>query len=277
MPAEVVAQIGASDIARLNIDPVRLARRVFLLCVTAEIVFVLLDYHVNYGRLVDVGAIRRMTNIAREDSLASWFGTTQTLFVALTAWVLFVLARAGHVAAWRQVGWTVVAAMFTYMAVDDGAQLHERFGTLAQVWSDTSGPSVLGAFPSFTWQILFVPVFGLFGLALAFFLWRELRSRAAFALVSLALGCLVLAVALDFVEGLEVDHPLNIYTWIVTQVDLEDFAATRFRQNAYDAVEHFSRSLEEFLEMLANTLLWVTFLRHTPAVAPSVHLSLTAT
>ena len=280
MPTQVVVHTGGSDIGRVNrvsIDPVRLARRVFLYCVTAEIVFVLLDYHVNYGRLVDVGAIRRMTNIAREDSLASWFGTTQTLFVALTAWVLFLLSRAGHVAAWRQVGWAVVAAMFTYMAVDDGAQLHERFGTLASVWSETRGPSAFGAFPSFTWQVLFVPVFGIFGLALAFFLWKELRSRAAFALVLSALACLVVAVALDFVEGLEVDHPLNVYTWVVSQVDVADFAAARFQRNAYDAVEHFSRSLEEFLEMLASTLLWVTFLRHIPAVAPSVNLSLTAT
>ena len=275
MPTQVVAHTRGADIGRVDIDPVRLARRVFLFCVTAEIVFVLLDYHVNYGRLVDVGAIRRMTNIAREDSLASWFGTTQTLFVALTAWVLCLLSRAGLATAWRQVGWAVVAAMFTYMAVDDGAQLHERFGTLASVSSD-NGSSLLSAFPSFAWQVLFVPVFGLFGLALAFFLWKELRSRAAFALVLSALACLVVAVALDFVEGLEVDHPLNVYTWIVSQIDLEDFAAARFQRSAYDAVEHFSRSLEEFLEMLANTLLWVTFLRHTPAVAPSVHLSLTA-
>ena len=275
MPTQVVAHTRGADIGRVDIDPVRLARRVFLFCVTAEIVFVLLDYHVNYGRLVDVGAIRRMTNIAREDSLASWFGTTQTLFVALTAWVLFLLSRAGLSTAWRQVGWAVVAAMFTYMAVDDGTQLHERFGTLASVSSD-NGSSLLSAFPSFAWQVLFVPVFGLFGLALAFFLWKELRSRAAFALVLSALACLVVAVALDFVEGLEVDHPLNVYTWIVSQIDLEDFAAARFQRSAYDAVEHFSRSLEEFLEMLANTLLWVTFLRHTPAVAPSVHLSLTA-
>ena len=275
MPTQVVAHTRGADIGRVDIDPVRLARRVFLFCVTAEIVFVLLDYHVNYGRLVDVGAIRRMTNIAREDSLASWFGTTQTLFVALTAWVLFLLSRAGLATAWRQVGWAVVAAMFTYMAVDDGAQLHERFGTLASVSSD-NGSSLLSAFPSFAWQVLFAPVFGLFGLALVFFLWKELRSRTAFALVLSALACLVVAVALDFVEGLEVDHPLNVYTWIVSQIDLEDFAAARFQRSAYDAVEHFSRSLEEFLEMLANTLLWVTFLRHTPAVAPSVHLSLTA-
>ena len=131
-----------------------------------EISFVLLDYHVNYGRLTEVGAIRRLTNIAREDGLASWFGTTQTLLMALTAWGLLLLARAGRSAAWRRTGWLVVAVVFTYMAVDDGAELHERLGTLSSVLRERSGPSPLDLFPSYSWQILFVPLFGLFASAL---------------------------------------------------------------------------------------------------------------
>ena len=272
----MVADTGAASGARLNVDPARLARRVFVFCLTVEVVFVLLDYHVNYGRLVDVGAIRRMTNIAREDGLASWFGTTQTLFVALTAWALVLLARASHAAGWRRAGWSVVAVMFTYMAVDDGAQLHGRFGTLSSVLDDSGGSSVLTSFPSFAWQVLFVPVFGVFGLLLALFLWKELHDRAAFVLVLTALACLAVAVGLDFIEGLDDDHPWNLYTWIVEWVDLADFTAARFRQTPYDTLEHFSRSLEEFLEMLANTFLWVTFRRHVPSVAPNVHLSLRA-
>ena len=217
-----------------------------------------------------------MTNIAREDGLASWFGTTQTLFVALTAWSLLLLVRARQCPGWRRAGWFVVASMFTYMAVDDGAQLHERFGTLSSVWGDQAGFPVLASFPSFAWQAVFVPVFGLFGLLLALFLWKELRSLAAFALVLSALACLGVAVGLDFIEGLDEDHPWNLYTWIVGRVDLVDFAAVRFRQTPYDALEHFSRSLEEFLEMLANTFLWVTFLGHVPSVTPEVRLALRA-
>jgi len=185
-----------------------------------------------------------MTNIAREDGLASWFGTTQTLFVALTAWSLVLLVRARQGPRWRRAGWFVVASMFTYMAVDDGAQLHERFGALSSVWGDQAGIPVLTSFPSFAWQALFVPVFGLFGLLLALFLWKELRSRAAFALALSALTFLGMAVALDFVEGLDEDHPWNLYTWIVGQADLADFTAVRFRQAPYDTLKHFSRSLE---------------------------------
>ena len=123
---------------------------------------------------------------------------------------------------------------------------------------------------------LFVPVFGIFGLLLALFLWKELHNRAVFVLVLSALACLAVAVGLDFIEGLDDDHPWNLYTRIVERVDLADLTAARFRETPYDTLEHFPRSFEEFLEMLANTFLWVTFLKHVPSVVPAVHLSLTA-
>ena len=65
----------------------RFVRYVIGFCIAAEILFVFLDYHVNYGRLTEIGAIRRLFNIAREDSLASWFGTTQSLLIGLTLWL----------------------------------------------------------------------------------------------------------------------------------------------------------------------------------------------
>ncbi len=173
-------------------------------CVLLEVAFVLLDYHVNYGRLIDVGAIRRMTNIAQEDGLASWFGVTQTLFVALTSWVLWLMVCAAGANRWRRFGWLVVSVVFSYMAVDDGAQLHE------------------------------------------------------------------------FIEGLDRDHPWNLYTWAVARVDLTEFTEARFRQSAYQTLDHFGRSAEEFLEMLAMTLLWVTFLKHLPVAAGSVSVALRA-
>ena len=43
----------------LRVDWRRLASRVLLLCLAAEVAFAVLDYHINYGRLIDVGAMRR--------------------------------------------------------------------------------------------------------------------------------------------------------------------------------------------------------------------------
>ena len=256
----------------MTFDPERVARRVLIGCLGFELVFVLLDYHVNFGRLTDIGALRRMTNIAREDGLASWFGTTQTLLAGLTAWTIALLVRAQGAPRWRKAGWAVVAGFFTYMAIDDGAQVHERLGTVFRVLSEQGNPSALAFFPSYAWQIFLGPLFAALGLGMAVFLWHELPDRVSFALVFGALSCLALAVGLDFFEGLAPDHPWNLYELLGAGPGIEAWAGDRFGVSGYDALDHYSRSVEEFLEMLGITLFWVAFLRRLASVTPEVRV-----
>ncbi|HJO37781.1 MAG TPA: hypothetical protein QF650_04180 [Vicinamibacterales bacterium] len=105
----------------------------------------------------------------------------------------------------------VLALWFSYMTVDDGAQLHERIGTTVSILQEDAGSSALDLFPSYTWQLVFLPLFGGLGLFMAAFLWRELQDRPARLAVIAAIGCLVVAVGLDFFEGLEEDHAWNLY------------------------------------------------------------------
>ena len=70
----------------VNVDTRRVILVAFVTCLAAELVFVLLDATVNYSQWTNLGMIRRMFNITREDGMASWFGTTQTFMVALTVW-----------------------------------------------------------------------------------------------------------------------------------------------------------------------------------------------
>ena len=55
------------------------------------------------------------------------------------------------------------------MAVDDGAQLHERLGSTFKAMREDVGSS-LDFFPSYPWQILFLPIFGTLGLFMLWFL-----------------------------------------------------------------------------------------------------------
>ena len=87
----------------------------------------------------------------------------------------------------------------------------------------------------------------------------EKRSRL---LLLAALACLTLAVGLDFVEGLDAEHPWNLHVHLNRVLGLDAPADAWFSKSGVDAVEHFSKSIEEFLEMLANTLMWVIFLRY---------------
>lgn len=269
------APAAAKETAELVIEPARIARWALVVCVIAEIAFVVLDYHVNYGKLVEIGAVRRLSNIAREDGLASWFGTAQTLLVAVTLWFLYALARHRSGPRFTTIGWLTLALFFSYMTIDDGAQLHERLGTAFQVMRRSEGDT-LAFFPSYTWQLVFLPVFGSVGLFMAVFLWRELPSMRERLLVGAAIGCMVLAVGLDFVEGLAPEHRFNLYSWAAGRFELEPWAMQRFGKPAFDALRHFSKSLEEAIEMLAITLLWFVFLRHTSRVASGLGMRLGA-
>jgi len=108
---------------------------------------------------------------------------------------------------------------------------------------------------------VFLPIFAAFGLFILWFLNKELRVARDKLMVVAAIGLFVLAVVADFFEGIDSQHPLNLYDWISTRWELNP-----------DAVLHYSKSLEEFMEMLAISLLWVVFLRHLVRIAPEIQL-----
>jgi hypothetical protein len=238
-------------------------RRVFLACILIELVLVLADYHVNLRGLNAPSELRAMFNLARENSLPNWFSATQTLMAAITAWLvlLVVRARAGSTAVRR--GWLILALFFSYMAVDDGSRIHEQVGRAFRALLEGGGGSgLLQQFPSYAWQVFFVPLFGAAGLFTVVFLVRHSRGPGTRAIVLLAVGLLGLAVGLDFLEGLDREHPWNPYTYLANNFDLELDSRIMFRHSAYFITRHFSKVIEEILEMFATTLLWSVFLGH---------------
>ncbi len=254
-----------TDVTHLDVHARRLIAVLFFVLLGFEVFFVLADAYINVGRLTELGPVRRFFNITREDGVASWFATTQTWMLGLTAALMYALARAGGADRWRRIGWAVIALFLLYMAMDDGAKFHERIGSsVKEVFQDADADSdsrQVFFFPSYTWQLVFLPIFGAFGAFLLWFLNRELRNSRDKLLVVAALGLLVLAVIADFFEGLDMDHALNLHGWIMKTWDLSDYQ-----------VRHFSKSLEEFMEMLSITVLWTVFLRHLVAIAPEIRL-----
>lgn len=234
----------------LTVDTGRFLWVVFLACLIVEVALVYLDLTVNWLAWSDSGAIRRLFNTTREDGLASWFAVSQTLLTALAAWLIVVVLHHQHATALRRLGWLVVAGFFSYMCIDDGAAVHERIGTAFQ---DTSG---VEGFPSYAWQFLLLPFFALMGAFVLYFLWRELPTAAARARVAGAIGLFVVAVGMDFVEGLD-----DGYAWLAGAAGWEA-----------DAIRHFSKSLEEFVEMVGMTLFLVTFIGHLATLAPRLEV-----
>jgi len=220
-----------------------------------EVFLVILDVVVNYGKFTDIGALRRMANLAREDGLATWFASTQTLLAGLTAMVVYIISKQMGKKTLETMGWLVTALFFMFMAVDDAAQIHERVGTAFKTIAGREGNDVLSAIlnisPSYPWQLVFVPIFGGIGLYMAYFLWMQAQGSDSRRLIVIALLLMGTAVILDFFEGLDKRHPWNIYTYIREYYELRSYT-----------VSHFAKVLEEFLEMLSITTFWIIFSKH---------------
>ena len=116
------------------------------------------------------------------------------------AWIIFCVIRLQESTKKRIIGWLVVALFFSYMAIDDGAMIHERLGSAFDQSND------LGGFPSYAWQLILAPMFVLMGFVIFFFLWNELEGTRERIILVLALGCFAVAVLMDFVEGMQGVH-----------------------------------------------------------------------
>ena len=88
-----------------------------------------------------------------------------------------------------------------------------------------------------------------------------------------ALVLLALALGLDFAEGLPVMHPWNPYRAMAGNPVVNEWTQTLFQKEAYTALRHFSKSLEEFFEMAAMTLLWSAFVVRAGRRAPLIRLN----
>lgn len=216
--------------------------RTFWALVLVECFLVLADLFINYAEIVPYPPIQRLFNIAREDGLANFLGSVQTLVVAVILWCLY--------SATRKKGWMWTAILFTYLGIDDGADIHERVGTAFKMMTVGAGETQLSFFPSYPWQVIFLPIFG----ALAFVMIHtvlnftkdpEARMRFVAALV-----CYGVAVGLDFFEGVQGFHA-HLTDW---------FSATFFTVTDY-TIRHFSKVFEEFLEMYGTSMFLLCFLQ----------------
>ncbi|MGE4133704.1 MAG: hypothetical protein AB7F86_18855 [Bdellovibrionales bacterium] len=232
----------------LQLDSKKLSGQMFAALLGGELLLVLADIFINHNKLIPIGSVQRLFNVAREDSLAACFSWIQCLAVGMVIWLIYLRVR--------KTGWAVIAAFFTYLAVDDGAKVHERIGTAVKTVlrgaADDDVKSDPSLFPSYTWQIVFVPLFAGMGFYILHYIWREARSARIRWLVFAGLACYGTAVGLDYIEGLDKGY---------------DTVASIMSLNP-KAVSHFGRVIEEFLEMFGTTFFLIGFGEQFAAVSP---------
>ncbi len=226
----------------------------FLVCLGIEFGFVILDLTVNWWKYSSSSAIRRMFNITREDGMATLFAVMQTLALGLTCWAVWLLHRSHpHKHTVITAGWLFLALFFTYMAIDDGALIHERIGT---TYKKEVGESNLS---SYGWQAIMAPMFAAIGVCVFLFLWFADKRNASRLLLIAGIGCLGTAVIIDYVEGTKAGY-----------VPLAQAMEMRSK-----TVTHFAKSAEEFIEMLGITFLWLLAIRNLQLISYELNIQFT--
>ena len=234
----------------LDVATARFARRIVDACVLAIAVCVVLDFAFTYSNWLGEPEVRVMFDITREGSVPSWFSSSQLVAAGLVCAVIVAALRARGAGLREWAGWAGVAAFFCFMGIDDAAEIHERLGTLlgreaVAVPVDERG-AALGTVltvPTYFWQLFIAPLFVLAGVVITAFLWRRLRPHGLFRHVAVGMACFALAIAFDFVEGIDGFYANAAAVW-----HLEEYT-----------VNHYGRVLEETLEMIGTTSFLAAF------------------
>ena len=233
--------------------------------VAAELAIVLCDALISEYGWISIGAAQRLFNITREDGIPNFFSSFQMLTVGAVILLITLVVREKTRGTSTKLvwGWAVICALFFYMGFDDATTLHERAGSIfsALVTNSDGDPNpgffgqMYDSFPSYAWQLVLGPVVAICGLFVVVFLMRQLPTLQLKVLVLIAFGMFALAMGMDFVEGMD-----SQFTY-----DVADFFST-FPERAV----HFSKSIEEFIEMAATTIFLFVFLKTLFSFTPLV-------
>jgi len=209
-----------------------------VLLIAAEITLVVLDAWISYGWVFSDRRTRDLFSLRAENSLGTWFSSVQLLMLAAVLGVTMVHGRQAsrRSPAWWATGWLGVICL--YVSIDEVAQIHERIGRATRL----SG--LADSFPSYPWLPVLSPLLVVTAVLIVLLVARYLKSFRARLLVSLGLVVWIIAIGVEFVQGLPGAH-----AWLADAIPL----SRRF-------VDHFSRVIEEFFEMLGCSLLLTGFL-----------------
>ncbi len=137
-------------------------------------------------------------SLTREASIPNMFNSIQALAAAFFAGCLAAVSRKFR-SRKGMFSWGLLMVIFSVIAIDDGAAIHERLNSVASVHIAES----IG-YPSYPWHLIVAPWLAiplLIGIWLAI---REASSRGVTTLLVLAVLCFGSAQLLDFLEGWEV-------------------------------------------------------------------------
>ncbi len=252
----------------------RLTKRVLITLIICAFFILGADLSLNYFRMLDIGPIKRFFNITREDGIANFFSAILLVANGIVLFLLYWFTKVAKRPKKIVFGWLILALFFMFMGIDDATKFHERVGSTAKILlsGDSSqssslqesqpkqqsteataenspeDPSVFDKFQSYPWQIIFGPFFGAMGFFVLVFLWINLPHTHSRVLFVSALAFYVIAVGLDYIEGLGTS-PYEGVTILMGE-------------KSPAKLVHLGKAIEETLENLGHIFFLVCYMSH---------------
>ena len=188
-------------------------------------------------------------DITLEANIPTWYSSMLALFVGMVGILIvehyYNLKQNSKIAIWL-----LIALFFVYMSIDDVSQFHERVATAwahyARSADNSISSSLASNFESYYWQLLFLPIFGSIAFAMLYVIKTEFVNKKAQYFFIIGLACFVFAVALDYIDGVD-----RYYDYIIKQFGFN-----------FKVLEHFSRAVEEMVEMIGLGFILTALLLH---------------
>lgn len=233
-----------TDALQIDLNMGHLILCVFIFCLVAEAIIIVLDILMNLAELWYLEEFKQLSNVAMEKSFGTWFSVVQNFMVAITALMISFHHRFISAQKSTFLGWLLVALFFAYISLDDHLVLHERIsGTLGPLFFNWLFGKMITP-PTYEWIFLMLPFFGAFGVFFLIFLYRQLEVKKYRLILISGLSLWSLAVLLDAWDGMS-----HAYDWVVT---ITGFGELHIR--------HAFILIEEAFEMLGSTLFLTLFL-----------------
>ena len=234
---------------QLNLDYNIPLKNLLTAVITIPIFLFFFDSLVNSYSHAIPSKIRVLFDITLEANIPTWYSSVIALFVGLAGFLIvqhyYSLKHTSKI-----IIWSVISLFFIYMSMDDTSQFHERIATAwanyAKSSNDTLSSTLAGNFESYYWQLLFLPIFGSIGFVMLYVIKTEFKNALAQKLFIAGLCCFVLAVALDYIDGVD-----RYYEFIIQNTSIQ-----------FKALEHLSRAVEEMTEMIGLGFILTSLLLH---------------
>lgn len=191
-------------------DATKVVKQILITLLVVQVFMIFADVFLNFYGWVGDNDLQRSFNITREDSIQNWFAAMMTMSIAVTLYFIHYLNTKGIPAVTsgiNKIAWLLFGIFFTYLSMDDGSRLHERVGGVVQDallgtehWFDIAA---LQTFPSYVWQIVYVPTLALCFVLFFIYVGKKIYQKSQINQLYIAASLLVLAVVLDFIEGLD--------------------------------------------------------------------------